>query len=132
MNQENTETKCPGFGLPTDEPNPNGSLHARTNWCKTQTGKYADALQDRVASNPTPPESNDYISDVWPVSKYDIYAARDAIAIGLVHTKESLEQHDSVCGRSTAKNKMWAERLEKDITQMEDALQALKAYPKSE
>lgn len=131
MNQENTETKCPGFGLPTDEPNPNGSLHARLNWHKNQADEYADALQGRVYSNPVPPpfNGNAYIPKSWSISKDDIYDARDAIAIGLAHTKEALERHDTMCGAGSLKDKLWTEKLKKDITQMEDVLQVFEQIP---
>lgn len=39
----------------------------------------------------------------------------DALECGLEHTQTVLAEHDACLGRTTRKNKNWAEQLEKDI-----------------
>lgn len=51
--------------------------------------------------------------------------ARQAIQSGIDYAVECLAQHEAALGRTTLKNKSWAEHMEADIKQMQNALKAL-------
>jgi hypothetical protein len=62
-----------------------------------------------------------YIPEVWEVKKDAIYAAIHAIESGLEYARQCLCDHDAALGRTTHKNRTWAETIEGDIRQMENA-----------
>jgi len=62
-----------------------------------------------------------YIPEVWEVKKDAIYAAIHAIESGLEYARQCLCDHDAALGRTTHKNSTWAETIESDIRQMENA-----------
>lgn len=64
--------------------------------------------------------------EIWQVKKDVIYAAIPAVEAGLEYAKECLATHDTSLGRTTKKNKTWAETIEKDILHMETTLKMLK------
>ena len=68
-----------------------------------------------------------YIPEVWEVKKDAIYAAIKAIEAGLEYARQCLTDHDAALGRTTHKNRTWAETIEGDIQQMENALDLLPA-----
>lgn len=68
-----------------------------------------------------------YIPEVWSVQKDVIYAAIPAVESGLEYARECLTAHDSALGRTTHKNRTWAETMEKDIRHMERTLEMLRA-----
>ena len=68
-----------------------------------------------------------YQPEIWRVKKDVIYAAIPAVQAGLEYARECLATHDAALGRSTRKNKSWAETVEKDIRQMKQALLLLQA-----
>ena len=68
-----------------------------------------------------------YIPEVWRVEKDVIYAAIPAVESGLEYARECLITHDSALGRTTYKNKTWAETMERDIRHMERTLAMLRA-----
>lgn len=79
----------------------------------------------------TPPSTepnafDGYKPEMWTIQKDVIYAAIPAVENGLEYARECLITHDSALGRTTLKNKSWAETMEKDIRQMESALAMLK------
>lgn len=47
---------------------------------------------------------------------------KDCIETGLEHTQGCLIDHDVALGRTTRKNQLWAETLERDIEKMKDQL----------
>ncbi len=67
-----------------------------------------------------------YIPEIWSVEKDTVYSAIYAVEAGLEYTKECLANHDLALGRTTLKNKTWAETMEKDIRRMEVTLKNLK------
>lgn len=75
-------------------------------------------------------EITEYQSELWTVRKDDIYAAISALHSGLACARECLTTHDDNPGRTTYKNRTWAEALERDIRKMESALSALRRLPK--
>lgn len=70
-----------------------------------------------------------YQPEIWHVKKDDIYAAIHAVGNGLDYARECLIAHDTNLGRTTLKNRTWAERMEEDIRQMESTLNALRLCP---
>ena len=74
-----------------------------------------------------------YIPEVWEVKKDAIYAAIHAIESGLEYARQCLTEHDAALGRTTHKNRTWAETIEGDIRQMENARDLLSVrQPNSE
>ena len=99
-----------------------------------------DALWHNIAGErqPPPPEtvgvgSNPllvpiyYQPEIWQVEKDVIYAAIPAVEAGLEYAKELLAAHDRDLGRTTLKNKTWAETIEADIRHMTRTLEMLRA-----
>ncbi len=74
----------------------------------------------------------EYEPERWTVKKDAIYAAIEAVQSGLEHTRSALCDHDAQLGRTIAKNKWWAETMERDIAQMEKTLAMLKSLPSQE
>ena len=68
-----------------------------------------------------------YLPEIWRVEKDVIYAAIPAVESGLEYARECLAQHDAALGRTTLKNKTWAEKMEADIRHMERTLELLRA-----
>ena len=64
--------------------------------------------------------------ELWRVDKMLIRNTIDALQIGIEHTRNNLTEHDSNLGRTTRKNKSWAETLESDIRSIEDCINKLK------
>lgn len=58
-----------------------------------------------------------------------INAAITAIESGLEYARQCLNNHDTALGRTTHKNRTWAETIEGDIEQMERALDAISSRP---
>lgn len=59
------------------------------------------------------------------IRKDAVYNAENALKKGLEYAKDALTNHDTSVGRTTYKNKAWAELMEKDIKFMEDTLKFL-------
>lgn len=74
-------------------------------------------------------EIQTYQPHIWTVKKDTIYAAIQAVEDGLESTRELLVKHDAELGRTTQKNKGWAETLEASIAHMERTLAMLRAEP---
>ena len=70
-----------------------------------------------------------YQPEMWTVAKDVIYAAIPAMENGLDYTRELLIQHGSALGRTTRKNKLTAEAMERDIEQMMRTLEQLRKCP---
>ncbi len=62
----------------------------------------------------------------WQVDKNTLRSTIDALRSGLEHTNAALIEHDANLGRTTRKNKSWAETLESDIRLIEDCIKKLK------
>lgn len=54
----------------------------------------------------------------------------EALNSGIENTQELLAQHDRDLGRTTPRNKRWAEQLEDDINSMQEASQNIIQYEK--
>lgn len=52
--------------------------------------------------------------------------AQKAIYSGREYAQMCLTEHDATLGRTTIKNRVWAENMERDIRQMDHALERLK------
>jgi len=70
-----------------------------------------------------------YQPEMWTVEKDVIYAAIPAVEAGLEYTQELLAHHEVSLGRTTRKNKLTAEAMERDIEQMRRALDSLRKCP---
>lgn len=68
-----------------------------------------------------------YMPEIWQVPKDAIYFAIPAVEAGLEYTRELLANHDVSLGRTTRKNKLTAEAMERDIEQMLKAIKYLRA-----
>lgn len=69
--------------------------------------------------------AQEYIPEKVTILKDHIYFAIPALEIGIENTEELLSDHEQRFGRTTRKNRMTAERLEREITQMKLALKNL-------
>ena len=63
-----------------------------------------------------------YIPEEITILKDYVYFAVDALKIGIENTEELLSDHEERYGRTTRKNRLTAERLEKEISDMKSAL----------
>lgn len=63
--------------------------------------------------------------DFLLIDKTTVYNSIDALEAGLEYARECLAAHDSALGRTTYKNKSWAETIEKDIRQISTTLNQL-------
>lgn len=68
-----------------------------------------------------------YVPEVWKVEKDTIYAAIYIIEDSIPDIEELLAIHDRDLGRTTRKNKNWAETLENQIRIARETLAKLKA-----
>lgn len=67
-----------------------------------------------------------YIPEIWKIEKDTIYAAISALKLGLEYAKETLIIHDQQLGRSLKRHREWAENIEIDIKEIQQALDKLK------
>ncbi len=56
-----------------------------------------------------------------------IIAARKAIDTAKDYVAQALAEHEMALGRTTLKNRLWAEQMETDIKQMDEVLKLLPA-----
>ena len=63
-----------------------------------------------------------YQPEIWALTKDSIYDAIAALMLGIENTQELLIKHDIELGRTTRSNKLTAERLEREIEQMNKAI----------
>lgn len=74
------------------------------------------------------PLNNTYQSEMWNVKKDTIYDAIVAVETGLAYAKECLLTHETTLGRTTLKNTIGAELIERDIRHLELTLENLQEY----
>ena len=67
-----------------------------------------------------------YAQEMLTGRNESINAAIVSVQNGLEYARECLNYHDGTVGRTTPKNRIWAETIESDIRQMEAALKMLK------
>ena len=67
----------------------------------------------------------------WWIEKFTLLNALDSLAAGLEHAQHVLSEHDASLGRTTRKNKSWAETLESDIRNIEKSIKDLKTIEAS-
>lgn len=68
----------------------------------------------------------EYQPEMLTIKKDLIYKIIPCLQAGLENTQSVLMEHDAVLGRTTTKNKMWAETLEQEIRDMKDCIRQLK------
>lgn len=74
-------------------------------------------------------QGQEYQPEMWTVKKDDIYAAITAVESGIEYAQMCLSEHDKSLGRTTLKNKTWAEQMESDLRQMANAHKSLRLMP---
>lgn len=84
-----------------------------------------------IVKDAFPDSCQTYQPEIWKVKKDTIYAAIGAVEDGLEFAKSCLEEHDLNLGRTTKKNKCWAETIEGSIRHMELTLKLLKDCPEN-
>jgi hypothetical protein len=72
------------------------------------------------------PLNNNYQPDIWHVKADTMYDTIVAMEAGLAYAKECLLTHETTLGRTTLKNKTWAEIIERDIRHLELTLKNLR------
>jgi len=77
------------------------------------------------------PDPQEYKPELWTFKKEEACAAIRAIHNGLEYARECLITHETNFGRTTIKNRVWAERMEEDIRRMEHALAPFCAIAKA-
>lgn len=66
------------------------------------------------------------VPEIWSIKKDLIYKLIPCLEAGLENTQHALIEHDASFGRTTTKNRMWAETLEQEIRDMEDCIEQLR------
>ncbi len=66
------------------------------------------------------------VPELWRVDKMVLRNCLDALQSGLEYANECLLTHDTNLGRTTLKNKSWAETIESDIRLIEKSIKELK------
>lgn len=69
-----------------------------------------------------------YEPETWTVRKDDVYAAIEALQNGIEYASECLRVHDINLGRTTLRNRTWADRIEADKRGMCSVLADLRGY----
>lgn len=67
-----------------------------------------------------------YQPEKWVIEKDLVYKIISCLEAGLENTQSTLTEHDTSLGRTTTKNRMWAETLEQEIRDMKDCIKQLK------
>lgn len=68
----------------------------------------------------------EYLPEIWEIKKDLVYKLIPALQAGLENTQSALVEHETALGRTTTKNRMWAETLEREIQDMRDCIKQLK------
>lgn len=64
--------------------------------------------------------------ELWHIDRTLVESAISCLQSGLENTQSALVEHDVALGRTTTKNRMWAETLEKEIEDTKDCIKQLK------
>ena len=67
-----------------------------------------------------------YQPETWAMLKDSIYAAQEALKIGIENSQELLADFETRFGRDHRSNKITAERMDEEIAQMKKALNDIK------
>jgi hypothetical protein len=97
------------------------SDYSNTHWMKDEPENFHCKPDSEFNLGP-----QKYIPEIWRIEKDLVYKLIPALEAGLENTQSVLVEHDAALGRTTAKNKMWAEILEREIRGMEDCIKQLK------
>lgn len=71
--------------------------------------------------------SQKHLPEMWTIKKDLVDKIIPCLEAGLENTQSALAEHDASLGRTTTKNRMWAETLEKQIQDMKDCIKELKS-----
>lgn len=86
-------------------------------------------MQDQSSEIKSGPQ--EYIPEMWTIEKDLVYKLIPCLQAGLENTQSALAEHDAALGRTTTKNRMWAETLEQEIRDMKDCIKKLKVMDAS-
>jgi len=64
--------------------------------------------------------------EMWTIKKDAIYAAHEALKIGIENSEELLSEFELRFGRDTRSNRLAAEQMDRDIEMMKKAKENLK------
>lgn len=68
----------------------------------------------------------EYQPETIAIPTLEVQNIVDALEAGLEHTQTVLAEHDASLGRTTRKNKNWAEQLESDVEFFKTRIKLLK------
>jgi hypothetical protein len=89
-------------------------------------GKTLHFLEDHLTGPIIKLSSREYQPETIAIPTLEVQNIIDALECGLEHTQTVLAEHDVSLGRTTRKNKNWAEQLEKDIEFLKERVKFLK------
>lgn len=78
-------------------------------------------------ANPLP-DYPAHMPEQWRIYKDDIAEAIATLAAGIEHTEAALLDHDATLGRAHPKNRLWAEKMERDLAKMRAHHDRLRRY----
>ena len=115
--------------------------------CNARIGDFGILVPDRFTRETSVPNPDCVTSSdgevtesgVWPEPKpifltfdfRDVLAFGVAIGSGIEYLRECIAVHESNLGRTTLKNKLWAERMEADLKQMQDSAARLEKFSRA-
>jgi hypothetical protein len=67
----------------------------------------------------------DYEPATIQVDEYFLLDCKESLEIGLEFTQEALVEHDASLGRTTFKNKSWAETMEKSMEKTKSCIERI-------
>ena len=73
-------------------------------------------------------EMRTYKPETTTVDEPFLLDCKESLEAGLEFTQGALAEHDASLGRTTFKNKSWAETMEKSITQMRSCIQRVNGF----
>lgn len=100
-------------------------------WLDSLSGPKESLIDKyRIAGKNIQPDTMAEITTYQPetiaIPTQELRKIVDALEAGLEHTQTVLSEHDASLGRTTRKNKNWAESLEKDIEFSKNLIKMLK------
>lgn len=90
------------------------SDYSNTHWMK-------DSPDPKIVLGP-----QEYVPEIWSIKKDLVYKTISCLQSGLENTQSALIEHDVALGRTTTKNRMWAETLEQEIKDTKECIRQLK------
>jgi hypothetical protein len=83
-------------------------------WCENKLGAQRDM--------------NEYEPATTAVDEFFLFDCKELLETGLEFTQAALAEHDASLGRTTFKNKSWAETMEESIARMRSCIQRVDGF----